>query len=127
MKKTVLRIGVAALLVLLGFAWERGRQLRAKPQTGFGQPACVSDVPRAWGQYRGGQQSGLAFEDVSGTLRNGPAILAFFLLLRPIMPRTGIADRVALRCEMLISVGMFGCGRFLCGRMDGGADRSGDS
>jgi len=36
---------------------------------------------------------------------NGPAILAFFLLLRPIIPRTRIADRVALRCEMLISVG----------------------
>jgi hypothetical protein len=36
---------------------------------------------------------------------NGPAILAFFLLLRPIIPRSGIAERVALRCEMLISVG----------------------
>jgi hypothetical protein len=36
---------------------------------------------------------------------NGPTILAFFLLLRPIIPRSRIADRVALRCEMLISVG----------------------
>jgi len=70
MKNTVLRIAVAALLILLGFAGERGRQLNAKPQSGFDQPACVSYVPRAWGQYRGGsQQSGLAFEDASGTLR----------------------------------------------------------
>ncbi|HTV60485.1 MAG TPA: hypothetical protein VMJ93_16550 [Verrucomicrobiae bacterium] len=32
--------------------------------------SCVSYVPREWGQYRGGSgQSGLAFEDSSGTLR----------------------------------------------------------
>jgi hypothetical protein len=31
---------------------------------------CVSIVPKAWGQYRGGSaQSGLSFEDSNGTLR----------------------------------------------------------
>lgn len=31
---------------------------------------CVSTIPKAWGDYRGGSaQSGLAFEDANGTLR----------------------------------------------------------
>jgi hypothetical protein len=31
---------------------------------------CISIVPKAWGEYRGGSaQSGLSFEDSSGTLR----------------------------------------------------------
>ena len=31
---------------------------------------CVSTIPTAWGEYRGGSaQSGLAFEDSNGTLR----------------------------------------------------------
>jgi hypothetical protein len=33
-------------------------------------PGCVATVPKSWGQFRGGSaQSGLAFEDSSGTLR----------------------------------------------------------
>ena len=36
----------------------------------FGNSQCVANVPRAWGQYKGGSaQSGLAFEDANGTLR----------------------------------------------------------
>jgi hypothetical protein len=36
----------------------------------FGDSQCVSNVPRAWGQYRGGSnQAGLAFEASDGTLR----------------------------------------------------------
>lgn len=63
------------MLIFSGFVRERGGRLRAKPQTGFGQAALVSYVPRAWGQYRGGsQQSGLAFEDASGTLRFIPNV-----------------------------------------------------
>jgi len=70
MKTITLRVFIAAVLILLGFAWGRGREVNARPQTGFGQAACTSYIPRAWGQYRGGsQQSGLAFEDASGTLR----------------------------------------------------------
>ena len=97
MKKTVLRIGVAGLLIFSGFVWQRGRQLSAKPQTGFGQAACVSYVPRAWGQYRGGsQQSGLAFEDASGTLRfitnvpcDGTPQVALELRRTPANPSSG--------------------------------------
>ena len=33
-------------------------------------PGCVSSVPKAWGQFRGGSaQTGLAFEDSAGTIR----------------------------------------------------------
>ena len=36
----------------------------------FGDSQCVSNVPRSWGQYRGGSnQAGLAFEASDGTLR----------------------------------------------------------
>ena len=49
MKKTVLRTEVAALLIFLEFAWERGRQLNVKPPTGFGQATRVSYVPGALG------------------------------------------------------------------------------
>jgi hypothetical protein len=33
-------------------------------------PGCVANVPKSWGQFRGGDaQSGFAFEDNTGTLR----------------------------------------------------------
>ncbi|MGH9747594.1 MAG: hypothetical protein ACRD59_15980 [Candidatus Acidiferrales bacterium] len=33
-------------------------------------PGCVATVPKSWGQFKGGSaQSGLAFEDNTGTLR----------------------------------------------------------
>jgi len=97
MKKIGLRIFVAAMLILLGFEWGRGREMKAKPQTGFGQAACTSYIPRAWGQYRGGsQQSGFAFEDASGTLRfitNVPCestmLVALELRRTPANPPTG--------------------------------------
>jgi hypothetical protein len=97
MNKTVLRTGVAALLMFLGFTWGRGRQLSAEPQAGSGQAACVSYVPRAWGQYRGGsQQSGLAFEEASGTLRfitnvpcDGTPQVALELRRTPANPSSG--------------------------------------
>ena len=39
------------------------------PQFGLDTP-CVSNIPRSWGQYRGGSsQSGLSFEASDGTLR----------------------------------------------------------
>jgi hypothetical protein len=39
------------------------------PQFGL-DSQCVSNVPRSWGQYRGGSnQAGLAFEASDGTLR----------------------------------------------------------
>ena len=42
---------------------------KAVPQTTYGY-TCVSYVPAAWGEFKGGnQQSGLAFQDRDGTLR----------------------------------------------------------
>jgi len=36
----------------------------------FSDSQCVSNVPKSWGQYRGGSsQAGLAFEASDGTLR----------------------------------------------------------
>jgi hypothetical protein len=46
------------------------KETKAAPRLGFGQPACVTYIPREWGEYKGGsQQSGLAFRDNAGTLR----------------------------------------------------------
>ena len=46
------------------------KRTKAAPQPGFGQAACVTYIPREWGEYKGGsQQSGLAFQDSAGTLR----------------------------------------------------------
>ena len=42
----------------------------AKNISQFGDTQSVSNVPRSWGQYRGGSnQAGLAFEASDGTLR----------------------------------------------------------
>jgi hypothetical protein len=42
----------------------------ATPPAQVWSPGCVSSVPKAWGQFRGGSaQTGLAFEDSAGTLR----------------------------------------------------------
>jgi len=46
------------------------KETKAAPRLGFGEPACVTYIPREWGEYKGGsQQSGLAFRDNAGTLR----------------------------------------------------------
>jgi hypothetical protein len=59
------------LLVILTFASLKlytTKAMETHPQ--IWTPGCVSSVPRAWGQFRGGSaQSGLAFEDSAGTLR----------------------------------------------------------
>jgi hypothetical protein len=41
-----------------------------KPEPQQWTPGCVAAVPKSWGVFRGGSaQSGLAFEDGTGTLR----------------------------------------------------------
>jgi hypothetical protein len=41
-----------------------------KPEPQQWTPGCVASVPKSWGAFRGGSaQSGLAFEDGTGTLR----------------------------------------------------------
>jgi hypothetical protein len=68
MKRTTLRLFALAILLLLLAAAVDVRSSRAFQQT-FGY-TCVSYIPADWGEFRGGdQQSGLAFQDRSGTLR----------------------------------------------------------
>ena len=70
MKK--LRVFAVASVVLV-FAALWVTRVRAKPHTAVEAQLngpCVSFVPREWGLYRGGSaQTGLAFEDTTGTLR----------------------------------------------------------
>ena len=68
MKRTRTRIATLAVLALIAAALHP-RRTAADPQIAFGA-ACVSYVPQAWGEYKGGTyQTGLAFEDSKGTLR----------------------------------------------------------
>jgi hypothetical protein len=58
-------IALLALIVLKLYA------TKAAPNPAqFWTPGCVATIPKAWGQFRGGDaQSGFAFEDNAGTLR----------------------------------------------------------
>jgi len=64
--RMLLRFSAVALLVLLISA---SLEVKANPQTTYGC-TCVSYIPAEWGEFKGGnQQSGLAFQDRTGTLR----------------------------------------------------------
>jgi hypothetical protein len=70
MGKTTGRLLIAVVLLLAASNWFYARRAKAASQVGYGQAGCVSLVPREWGDYKGGSyQSGLAFQDNSGTLR----------------------------------------------------------
>ena len=68
MKRTALRlVAVAALILLLAASVDVPTGKALQQTYGY---TCVSYVPADWGVFKGGnQQSGLAFEDRSGTLR----------------------------------------------------------
>jgi hypothetical protein len=38
-------------------------------ETSGSTPICTSMVPKSWGEFKGGSDYGLAFEDQNGTLR----------------------------------------------------------
>ena len=61
-------VAIIALLALIAF---RLYTTNAAPNpVQFWTPGCVATIPKAWGQFKGGDaQSGLAFEDNTGTLR----------------------------------------------------------
>jgi hypothetical protein len=66
---TLRAVGVIAL-VLLASMWLDVRHTKADPQISSFGSTCVSNVPQAWGEYKGGSyQTGLAFQDGKGTLR----------------------------------------------------------
>jgi hypothetical protein len=69
-------IAIAALTIataLLSIELYAASPAAPKPKPPFAQvwtPGCVASVPKAWGTFRGAStQSGLAFEDSSGTIR----------------------------------------------------------
>jgi len=67
--RLLLRFFALALLILLVSASVDFPSSRANSQTTYGY-TCVSYIPLEWGEYKGGnQQSGLAFQDRTGTLR----------------------------------------------------------
>ena len=62
-------LAISTLLALIAF---KLYTTKAAPKpTQFWTPGCVASIPKAWGQFKGGDaQSGLAFEDNTGsTLR----------------------------------------------------------
>jgi len=68
-KRIALRLFFTTLLILLLTTALDVGSTDAVPQVTYGY-TCVSYIPASWGQYKGGnQQSGLAFEDDTGTLR----------------------------------------------------------
>jgi len=56
---------------LLCFSGEHLWKLQAvHAQTPFGsEAACVTHIPKAWGQFKGASEYGLTFEDENGKLR----------------------------------------------------------
>ena len=69
MKLIALKFLVVAIFVLLVSAALDVPPTKAGPQTVYGY-TCVSYIPAEWGDFKGGnQQSGLAFQDHTGTLR----------------------------------------------------------
>ena len=69
MKPIVLRFCVLTIFILLLSAALDVRTIKANSQITYGY-TCVSYIPAEWGEFKGGnQQSGLAFQDRSGTLR----------------------------------------------------------
>ena len=69
MKRIAPKLVFAASLILLLTSTMASDRSSAKSQITYGY-TCVSYIPAAWGEYKGGnQQSGLAFEDNTGTLR----------------------------------------------------------
>lgn len=69
MKRFIAKFLATALFLLLLSGTANFRESKANSQTVYGY-TCVSYVPAEWGEFRGGnQQSGLAFQDRTGTLR----------------------------------------------------------
>jgi hypothetical protein len=61
-------LAIVALLALIAL---RLYTTKAAPKPAqFWTPGCVATIPKAWGEFKGGDaQSGFAFEDNTGTLR----------------------------------------------------------
>lgn len=73
LKKTLIGCGQLGMLMVAGLAGgaiARVNNPDVHAQERFsGITNCVTVVPKTWGQFRGGSDYGLAFEDDRGTLR----------------------------------------------------------
>jgi hypothetical protein len=59
-----------ALLSFRVYAASPKPQPTPAPQPQVWTPGCIASVPKSWGTFRGAStQSGIAFEDASGTIR----------------------------------------------------------
>jgi len=68
MLKIIFRSALVAVLTLLVVKVFFAKPAKPAAQGTFG--VCVSQVPREWGQFKGGSEaSGISFEDAHGTLR----------------------------------------------------------
>lgn len=66
--KTIAILALTIATGLLSFKVYAATPAPPKPQEWT--PGCVAGVPKTWGTFRGASaQSGLAFEDSSGTIR----------------------------------------------------------
>ena len=74
MKFQLKTIAIATLTIttaLLSFKlYAANAKKPSSPQPQVWTPGCIASVPRSWGTFRGAStQSGLAFEDSTGTIR----------------------------------------------------------
>jgi hypothetical protein len=69
-KQLVAKEVIVAMAAACGWLYMYTKETKGVPRPEFGQPACVTYLPREWGEHKGGsQQSGLAFRDRAGTLQ----------------------------------------------------------
>ena len=70
MNKSLKLTAFAGIAVLVFISIKVYSAKASAPPIQVWTPGCVSNVPKAWGQFKGGSaQTGLAFEDNAGTLR----------------------------------------------------------
>jgi hypothetical protein len=70
MKKQLKAIAVVLIVAIIALISLKMRAASPKPEPQIFAPGCVASVPKSWGTFRGAStQSGLAFEDASGTIR----------------------------------------------------------
>jgi hypothetical protein len=68
--KTIAIVTLTITTALLSFKVYAAAPKPPQPNPQEWTPGCVAGVPRTWGTFRGASaQSGLAFEDSSGTIR----------------------------------------------------------
>lgn len=75
MNRTLVRLGKVGMFLLVGIAggmvgryYNPASAVRAQGNTDA-YANCIVSVPKAWGEFRGSSEFGLAFEDQNGTLR----------------------------------------------------------